>query len=381
MLRKCGICCLALVALAVAPAVCGAQLQHRAAQSRRGFSPTTTRALKAIVTTAMAASNTPGMEVGVWVPGRGSFVHAFGTSDIRTGKALALDDHFRIASISKTFTATAALQLVDRGRLKLSDRLSSFVSGIPYGKRITVEQLLDMTAGVYDYSANAGFERDYLKRPNFRFGTRQVLSIIRRNRPAFAPGTQVMYDNSNYYLLGLIVEKVTHQSLARVIRNRILRPLRLRHTSYPSGSRLPKPFARGYLPNQSGQLRDVTVSNPAAGGPAGAMISTLADLKVWARALATGTLLEPATQAARLRTRVLSQTPSGAIRYGLGITEINGFLGHNGSILGYGSAMFYLPSRRATIIVLNDNNSLTTAIPTNVFIGIASYLFPSRFPG
>jgi D-alanyl-D-alanine carboxypeptidase len=189
-----------------------------------------------------------------------------------------------------------------------------------------------------------------------------------------------VYDNSNYYLLGLIIEKVTHQPLGRVIRNQILRPLGMRHTSFPSGSELPRPFARGYVPLQTGGLRDVTVSNPAVAGPAGAMISTLGDLKIWAKALATGRLLKPATQAARLRMRILSRTAAVTARYGLGIASINGFLGHTGAILGYGSAIYYLPRRRATIIVLANNDNFFSETPNAVFAGIASYLFSGQFP-
>jgi D-alanyl-D-alanine carboxypeptidase len=368
------------LALAVSPGVSGAQLGRRAQEAQSGFSLATIRALNSIVVTAMAASATPGMEVGVWVPGQGTFVHAFGTSDIGEHTPLTQSDHFRIASVTKTFTATAVLQLVDRNRLRLGAHLSSFVPGIAYGNRITIGQLLDMTAGVYDYTGDPRFERAYLKNPNLPFGAGDVLAIIRRHRPAFAPGTSVAYDNSNYYLLGLIVEKITHQPLGRAIDEQILRPLGMRQTSYPTGSSLPKPFARGYYPLQSGGLRDVTISNPAVAAGSGAMISTLNDVKAWAQALAAGSLLKPATQARRLATRVVGQTEKVTVRYGMGIININGFLGHNGAILGYGSAMFYLPSRRATIIVLGNNNNFDSEIPTNVFLGIASYLFPQQFP-
>jgi D-alanyl-D-alanine carboxypeptidase len=111
------------------------------------------------------------------------------------------------------------------------------------------------------------------------------------------------------------------------------------------------------------------------------MISTLGDLKLWAKALATGTLLTRATQGQRLRTVPLGGVPGKiSLRYGLGILKINGFLGHNGAILGYGSAMFYLPRAHATFVVEGNNNNLSSTVPTDVFVQLADYLFPRQFP-
>lgn len=344
------------------------------------FSTVTKRALTSIVVSGMGAGAMPGMAVGVWVPGQGSFVRAFGTSSLASGRPLRLDDHFRIASISKTFTATAILRLADQHKLSISDPLSKYISGIQNGDRITVAQLLNMTSGVYDYVNDPAVLRAYARNPVRPFSLRDVVATIKRHKPMFAPGTEAVYDNSNYYLLGAIVEKVTHTSLGAVITSQILRPLGLRHTSYPTAAALPAPFSRGYLDQPDFGPRDVTASNPAFAGGAGAIISTLGDLKVWAKALATGSLLAPATQSLRLRTRILNHSPKVSVRYGMGITEINGLLGHDGAIFGYGSAMFYLPSRHATIVVLGNNNDLGNPKPLVTAIALAAYLFPGQFP-
>jgi D-alanyl-D-alanine carboxypeptidase len=347
--------------------------------STRQFSRSTVRALGSIVATALGAARIPGGIVGVWVPGEGNFVRTFGIGDIKTGVPVRIDDHFRIASISKSFTATAVLQLVDQKRLRLSDRLSTFVSGIPNGSRITIAQLLDMTSGIHDYTNDPGFVRAYTKTPNLRFAPRDLIAIIRRHKPLFAPGSDVFYDNSNYYLLGLVVQKVTGRTLGQVIQSQILKPLGLKETSYPTSAAMPSPYSRGYVV-ENGALRDVTGSSPDISEGAGAMISTLGDLKIWAKALATGTLLSPATQALRLRARVVAQSPKITARYGMGITNVNGFIGHDGAILGYGSVVFYLPSRDATIVVLGNNNDLVSTIPALIGLGIGAYLFPGQFP-
>jgi D-alanyl-D-alanine carboxypeptidase len=173
------------------------------------------------------------MVVGVWVPGEGSFVRGFGTSALGTGALMWLSDHFRIASITKSFTAVAILRLVDRHRLSLTAHLSTFVKGIPNGNRITVAELLNMTSGIYDYTGDVPTLRAYDRNPQRRFSLRDVVAIIQRHRPLFAPGAAVAYDNSNYYLLDAIAQRVVHLPFGEVVRNEILRPLGLRHTSYP----------------------------------------------------------------------------------------------------------------------------------------------------
>jgi D-alanyl-D-alanine carboxypeptidase len=344
------------------------------------FSAATRRALTSIAISGMGAANMPGLEVGVWVPGEGSLVEALGTSDQATGAPLTLSDHLRIASVSKTFTATAILELVDQHKLSLSDHLSTFIAGIPNGSRITIAQLLNMTSGIYDYVNDAAVIRAYDMNPVRPFALKDVLAIIKRNKPMFAPGAKVVYDNSNYYLLGAIAAQVAHESLGKLITAQILDPLGMTHTSYPSTPAMPVPFSHGYINQPNFPLRDVTNSNPAFAGGAGAMISTLGDLKIWAKALATGTLLTPATHALQLKTGVLAETPKLRLGYGLGITDINGFLGHDGAIAGYGTAMFYLPSRKATIVLIGNNNDLGNPTPLAPALAIAAYLFPKQFP-
>lgn len=345
------------------------------------FSPGVVRGLNSIVTAGMAASGTPGLVIGIWDPGVGTYVRANGTSDISTGAPITVGDRFRIASITKTFTATVILQLVDQHRLALGDHLSSYVPGIQNGNRITIAQLLGMTAGVYDYTADPKFITDYFGNPLMPFTAQDALAIVRRHKAPFPPGKQVMYSDSNYVLLELIAQKITGEPLGQLIQEKILDPLNMTHTSYPTTSAMPSPFTHGYLVQPLG-LRDVTLGNPGVAGGAGAMISNLGDLRVWAKALATGTLLSPQLQRLRLRTRPLLSAAGGKIksRYGLGLININGFIGHNGGILGYGTTMFYLPSKRATIIIEDNTDNVTSNVVNGIFFGVASYLFPQQFP-
>ena len=328
----------------------------------------------------MGGGQLPGMAVGIWAPGQGQYVAALGFRDHAAGSPLSLSDHFRIASISKTFIAHTILRLFDQRRLALADKLESFVPGVPNGKQITVKQLLAMTSGIYDYVNDPDLTIRETANPLLPFSLADVLEIINQHDPVFPPGADAMYDNSNYYLLGAIIEKVTGNPLHRVVKSQVLDPLGLNQTSYPTTPALPAPFSRGYFYQPNLGLRDVTASNPAFAGGAGAMISTLADLKVWGKALATGALLKPATQALRLQTNPLVQTPKITLSYGLGITDINGFLGHDGAIVGYGSVVLYLPSRKATIVILGNNNDNGNPAPLNIGLSVAAFLFPEQFP-
>jgi D-alanyl-D-alanine carboxypeptidase len=345
-----------------------------------GFDKRTWLALNSILVSGMGAAQIPGLEVGIWVPGRGRLVHALGKSDSATGVPLTLSDHFRIASVTKSFIATVVLRLVDQGRIRLHDTLSKFISGVANGEEITIAELLNMTSGIYDYVNDRALTEQETANPLLPFSLQDVLAIIAKNAPVFAPGSQVMYDNSNYYLLGAIIEQITGRPLPHVVKQQVLHPLGLAQTSYPITAEIPQPYSHGYFYRPNFGLRDVTASNPAFAGGAGAMISTLADLKVWAHALATGTLLKPATQALRLRTRRLVANSKVTVAYGMGITNINGFLGHDGAIVGYGSLVLYLPRRRATIVVLSNSNDNGNPSPLPIGLAVAAYLFPEQFP-
>lgn len=292
----------------------------------------------------------PGVVVGVWMPGKGNYVRATGVADTVTPRPMTTDLYTRIGSETKTFTVTALLKLVDDRRIRLDDPISRYVDGVPNGRRITLRHLAEMRSGLFPYTADPDFVHDLLSDPSRSFTPREVLAYGFRHPNTFAPGTRFEYSNTNLVLLGLVIEKVSGQRAADFIHRRVLRPAHLDHTLFPSGPEFPEPHARGYT-NQtlSGEIEDATDWNPSWGWTAGAMISNLHDLHRWARIVATGTLLSPQTQKQRL-----TMLPTGhpGTRYGLGIFESGGWIGHNGSIPGYESVTVYLPSRQATLVVL-----------------------------
>jgi D-alanyl-D-alanine carboxypeptidase len=153
-------------------------------------------------------------------------------------------------------------------------------------------------------------------------------------------------------LLGLVVEKVSGQSLPDYIRDHILVPLSMSHTSFPTTNAFPDPHPQGYT-NQTanGAVTTSTDWNPSWGWAAGAMISTLDDMHTWAPAVATGKLLSPAMQAQRLQTVNAEGLPP-RNGYGLGIFNLGGWIGHNGSLPGYQTVAVYLPDQKRTLVIL-----------------------------
>ena len=212
------------VVLALAPASRESASTRSASEE---FPDADRAALTAIIEKGMADKRLPGLNVGIWIPGRGNLVQSFGTGDLETGAPMEIADHVRIASVTKTFTATAILQLVDQGKLSLDDTLASFIDGIPNGDRITIRHLLSMTSGIYDFPADQQFMKDITADPLMAFGADDVIAILRRNQPNFEPGAEVVYCDTNYILLGVILEKVSGRKAADIIAEDFIAPLKL----------------------------------------------------------------------------------------------------------------------------------------------------------
>lgn len=299
----------------------------------------------------------PGVVVGLWMPGKGSYVRATGVADTETGRPMAADSYVRIGSETKTFTVTALLELVDDGRIGLDDPISAYVPGVRNGGRITLRHLAEMRSGLFPYTSDADFVHDLLSDPYRPYTPQELIAYGMKHKNTFKPGAKFEYSNTNLILLGLVVEKVSGHKLEHFIDKRVLRPSHLRNTLFPTGSEFPEPHPRGYTDQTlSGEIEDATDWNPSWGWAAGAMISDLQDLRRWARIVATGELLSPETQAQRLK-----MLPTGlpGTSYGLGILKTGGWIGHNGSLPGYETVTVYLPSKKATLVIMINTDVLT----------------------
>ncbi|MEU0398837.1 serine hydrolase domain-containing protein [Streptomyces sp. NPDC006197] len=320
------------------------------------LTPAVAARLDRAVQDVMKEAGVPGVTVGLSAPGKGTYIRSFGVADKATKQPMNPGLYMRIGSETKTFTVTALLELVDQGKVSVDDPISKYVDGVPNGDRITLRNLASMRSGLFNYSADEGFYKALTSDPDRPFTPQELLAYSFKHPVQFQPGAEFDYCNTNLILLGLVVEKVSGTPLDRFIRENVIRPAGLRHTYFPTDAAFPSPHAHGYtVQTASGELQDSTDWNPSWGWAAGAMISDLQDLRTWARVVATGTLLTPKTQAERLKTYPTGLAGAG---YGMGIFNVQGWIGHNGSLPGYESLTIYLPEARATLVVLLNTDVL-----------------------
>ncbi|KQV13800.1 serine hydrolase [Kitasatospora sp. Root107] len=344
-------------AQALPPTTAVARSAHPAGAPHQELDPALVARLDEAIASTRQEAGIPGVTVGLWLPGRGTYIRSTGVADTATGTPMTPDLNMRIGSETKTFTVTALLELVDEGLVGLDDPISAYLDCVPDGEHITIRQLAEMRSGLFSYTADDGFVHDLLSDPTRPFTPSELLEYAFRHPNVFAPGSAFQYSNTNTILLGLVVEKLSGMPLADFIQQRVTGPAHLHRTFLPAGAEFPEPHAHGYTRQTlSGEVADTTDWNPSWGWAAGAMISDLHDLHHWAKVVATGTLLSPATQAQR--EKFLSVPGFDDAGYGLGLFRTHGWVGHNGSLPGYQSVTMYLPEQDATMVIL-----LNTDIP------------------
>ncbi|MFJ9760274.1 serine hydrolase domain-containing protein [Streptomyces sp. NPDC101149] len=314
----------------------------------RTLTPQVRAQLDRAVQHVLKTTHTPGVTVGLWAPGKGSYVKAFGTADTTTNAPMSPRFNMRVGSVTKTFTVTALLRLVDHQQVSLNDPISKYVHGVPNGRHITLRHLAEMRSGLFNYLLDDDWTKEFVTDPHRTFTNEEMLAYAFKHPVSGPPGRQFEYSNTNTILLSMVVEKVTGQSFDRYLTRHVLKPAHLEHTFMPKGTEFPAPRAHGYT-NQTADdsVADATDWNPL-GGASGVMISNLHDLRSWASTLAEGKLLSKATQAERLK---MLPTGKEGLSYGLGIFDNHGWIGHNGSLPGYQTVMVYLPKAKATLVV------------------------------
>ena len=181
-----------------------------------------TASLDAVFEKAFAASGMAGVAARVRLPDGSLWQKNLGYSDLAAKTPYDSADFVRIASISKTFTATAVLTMVDDGMLALTDTLDRWYPSIPNAASITLEQMLGMRSGIFDFTSETQFDDAFDASPTMPWSIEQTLEVILRNQPAFAPGAQVSYCDSNYALLGAIASQVDGRPLGDVIQARVI---------------------------------------------------------------------------------------------------------------------------------------------------------------
>lgn len=309
---------------------------------------------------------------------------AEGYANIENLTPMGEDMKFRMASNSKTFTGRLVLMLVEEGLLNLEDKLIDHLPtcGIQYADTITVAQLLNHTSGIGNYNGHPDFDVPWFDNPTYNWSHDEILDLIKKRDPYFYPGTPDawLYSDSNFFLLGLIVEKVTERSIEELIDERLISELNLSNTSFPTDSDMPDGSSTGYRFNKAeNSLEEIVQLSPTAPWCAGAMITNVKDLSVWVKALGDGTFLTDEMQAKCYD--FFPFRPGSNAGYGLGLMEVSGLRGHTGMIQGFESCMLYSPINDVSVVVwvnrCNEDQGIQPA--TSLALSTFMTLYPEIF--
>jgi D-alanyl-D-alanine carboxypeptidase len=279
-----------------------------------------------------------------------------GYADRSAHISMRASDRYRIASVTKAFVSVLILQLEAAGKLDIDDPVEKYLPRVvPNGGAITLRELMNHTSGLFNYTDDDAFVNDPVTNYSRAWTPAQLLAVAFAHPPNFSPGKDWSYSNTNYIVLGLVVEAVTGVPLGQVLQEKIFTPLKLSSTSFPSTIELAPDFVHGYVKVQGTPLIDITPAlNPSWGWAAGAIVSTAKDVTTFYRALFTRKLL-PATQLTEMETS--SSTSRG---YGLGVFSAYSSCGlafaHPGDALGWQNIAFSTANgKRQAVVMVNVN--------------------------
>lgn len=292
-----------------------------------------------------------------------------GHSDAEKREALDASHRFRVASVSKLFTATLILRLAEQGRLGLDDRLADHmqVPGLPFGEEITIRQLLSHTAGVIDHLNHPSFYRGDWK--HRKWSERDIYRFAAVRKARFRPGEGYAYSNTGYYLLGKLAEKILGKPLKECFAEEVFQPAGLVQTEYDDYSDRRHRIdsladnGRGYEYHQS------------AVGAAGAIISTPSDVARFGHALFHGQLLGERSLKAMQQDLGFEK---GGDHYGLGMRLWDDYgirhIGHTGALMGYRSILMYLPEQDVTVAIsTHHSHRRWYNLVNGVLLSVADY--------
>ena len=302
-------------------------------------------------------AGTPGAVLAVSTPACGLWLGAVGIST--EDEALRADQVMRIGSVTKTFVATAILQLVEEGQLALDDATSDWVEGVPGGEAITLRMLLSHRSGIFNYTDDPAFWTTALGEPDKKWTPAELVAFAVAEPPLFAPDADFSYSNTNYILLGMVAEAASGQELGALVRQRFLDPLALDSTSFDGLEPVAGELAHGYLTNGDDATHFL---DPSWAWAAGAIVSDVGDLVHWAEQLYGGDVLSPEMREAMV-------TPLGYLApgngYGLGAIIVEQpaspvtAYGHAGDIQGYHTHVFYMPDQQAAFAAVTNGDDDT----------------------
>jgi D-alanyl-D-alanine carboxypeptidase len=324
-----------------------------------GAAPAATpkRANLASIARELVKAGAPGAIVYVRTP-TGARAGVAGYADRAAHVSMRAADRYRIASVSKAFVSVLILQLEAEGKLDIDDAVAKYLPDVvPNGGAITLRELMNHTSGLFNYTDDAAFVNDPITNFARPWSPQELLALAFAHAPNFAPGANWSYSNTNYIVLGLVVEQVTGKPLGQVLQERIFTPLGLTSTSFPLTIALAPDFVHGYIKLPGTPLFDISPGlNPTWGWAAGAIVSNARDVTAFYRALFTGKIL-PAVELGEMEA---TTTNSGT--YGLGIANTllacGRALTHDGDFLGWRNIAYSTANgKRQAVVMVNVNDT------------------------
>jgi D-alanyl-D-alanine carboxypeptidase len=341
---------LALHAIALAAPLASPLRAQRPQGDPRGHAADVAR-IDSIVKDALTRGPVAAMSVAV-VRGRDTIVmKGYGLADLENDVPATARTVYRIGSVTKQFTSAAIMQLVESGTIALDDDVTKYVPNAPvHGRHITVRHLLNHTSGIPSYT-DVGRFGDVVREDLTRDS---LVAMVSHDSLMFEPGSHFYYNNTGYFLLGMILEKVTGKKYGDYLQEKLFAPLGLTQTVYCSEEPIIRHRANGYELDRERQLRNAEFLSMELPFAAGSLCSTVRDLVKWTDALAHGRVVSPQSYATM--TTPISLTSGRPMSYGFGLGA--GTLGshrviqHGGGINGFISQLAYYPDDSLTVVVL-----------------------------
>jgi len=308
--------------------------------------------LKSAADSVIGNTKVPGLVALVVDHKRGiDWLYAVGQGDLSNGQPMNAENTFRIGSCTKTFTLTVLLQLAGEGKISLTDKLSKYFPEYPKADSITITMLCNMTSRIHDFfHIEPSLFITMRQNPTKVWDPNELIGLGFASGFDSIPGKGFGYSNTNTFILGKIIEKLTNNTLETEINNRIIRPLQLTNSGFlTSGIELPGTHGRGYyfidyIPGEDfTEFFDVSVY-----WAAGAAYSTPRELQRFAEALVGGGLLPDSLQYKRLNNNFYVLPD---VAYGLGIMKRGTFYGHSGEMPGFMTNMYHSNEKDCTIII------------------------------
>jgi D-alanyl-D-alanine carboxypeptidase len=287
----------------------------------------------------LIAAGVPGVSVAV-ISGAQTVLIARGVADRTTGEPMTPDHRFRVASMSKSVVASIVLQLVDEGKIALSDSVGSWLPGmLTENAEASIENLLRLESGIFNYEEDERHMAPYFAGDfEYSWSPEGLVGLAAEHSAMFEPGTKFYYSNTNFVLLALIVQKIEADTLANVVRRRITAPLGMSASSMPIGSEIESPYAHGYMLGLGDEPVDVTAISASSMFGNGNLVATARDAALFYGALARGEVVGPRQLPGMLATHAGVDT-----HYGMGVWRWDQaalvpcarIVGHDGAAPGY----------------------------------------------